>query len=329
MPVLKILGGHTLLELINFAVDKIPEHLLPEKSAEEVPEKLAEMQIDPPHPPVGKAVLERASPEPESPDMPSSTPSEAETETQESSVASSAPEPSKFAFFEKLQVRKTLPMTPSQLRFWFLSHLLEDKTTSNIAFSIKLTGIIRERDLEAAVRAMGARHEALRTCFFMDDNQRPMQGILPESELQLQKRSIASPEEVSHEFAAMKNRVFDIGRGEIMACVLLALSQTENFLVIGYHHINMDGVSLEVFLSDLEKAYNHKMLSEPVFQYSEHASKQLQEIERGELKEEIQYWKTSLANCPPPLPLLPFSSTQSRSALEKYDHNREDYRIDS
>ncbi|KAL8820717.1 MAG: hypothetical protein Q9223_001105 [Gallowayella weberi] len=175
---------------------------------------------------------------------------------------------------------------------------------------------------------MGARHEALRTCFFTDENQRPMQGILSESELQLQKRFIASADQVSQEFENMKNRVCDIGRGEIMACTLLALNQTENFLVIGYHHINMDGISLEVFLADLEKAYNHKKLSVPVLQYSEHSSRQLQELESGKMKEEVQYWKTNLANHPPPLPLLPFSSTRSRGALEKYDHNREDYRFD-
>ena len=64
-------------------------------------------------------------------------------------------------------------------------------------------------------------------------------------------------------------------------------------------------------------------------QYSEHAAKLLQEVESGKLKEEVQYWKTNLANHPPPLPLLPFSSTRSRSVLEKYDHNREDYRIDN
>ncbi|KAL8701231.1 MAG: hypothetical protein Q9224_000596 [Gallowayella concinna] len=323
MPVLKILGGSTLLELINFAVEKIPEHLVPNMSNEDVPEKATGMQIDPPNAPVSKTNLEHESTGSESLELTSSISSDIET-----SVTSSAPESLKSAVFQKTQLQKTLPMTPGQLRFWFLSHLLEDKTTSNIAFSIKLSGIIREGDLKDAVRAMGARHEALRTCFFTDENQRPMQGILAESELRLQKRFIASANEVSQEFEDMKNRVFDIRRGEIMACTLLALNQTENFLVIGYHHINMDGISLEVFLSDLEKAYNHKNLSVPVLQYSEHSSKQLQEIESGKMKEEIEYWKTNLANHPPPLPLLPFSSTRGRSALEKYDHNREDYRFD-
>ena len=324
MPVLKILGGSTVLELVNFAVEKIPDYLVPKLSSQAVPKIVAKMQIEPSDPPTSKTILERESPEPESLDTASATSSDIET-----SVTSSAPESSDSIVLEKPQLLKMLPMTPGQLRFWFLVHLLEDKTTSNIAFSIKLSGVIREGDLEDAVRAMGARHEALRTCFFTDENQKPMQGILSRSELKLQKRCIASADEVSHEFETMKNRVFDIGRGEIMACTLLTLSQTENYLVIGYHHINMDGISLEVFLSDLEKAYNQKKLSEPVHQYSEHAAKLLQEVESGKLKEEVQYWKTNLANHPPPLPLLPFSSTRSRSLLEHYDHHREDYRIDN
>ena len=64
------------------------------------------------------------------------------------------------------------------------------------------------------------------------------------------------PSLVSYEFETMKNHVFDIEHGQIMNVLLLTLNERQNFLVIGYHHINMDGVSLEIFLSDLEMAYN-------------------------------------------------------------------------
>ncbi|KAL8820718.1 MAG: hypothetical protein Q9223_001106 [Gallowayella weberi] len=111
MPVLKILGGSTLLELINFAVEKLPEHLIPNMSTEEIPEKAVEMHIDPPNPPGSNVILEHESPESESLDLASSISSETET-----SVTSSAPESLKSANFKKPQLQRTLPMTPGQLR---------------------------------------------------------------------------------------------------------------------------------------------------------------------------------------------------------------------
>ena len=330
MPVLKILGGATLADLLSFAVEKIPEHLKPNAltGGEAVKVNHGEMRINAPNPPVTESNTMRASSESESSDTASTGPKDVAFEDREHSMTSSPSESIESCSIESPQIiQKVSPMSPGQSRFWFLHHLLEDKTTSNIAFSIELSGYIRERDLEDAVIAMGARHEALRTRFFMDENQKPMQGVLPESQLQLMKKPIIDDSEVSSVFEEMKNHVFDIGRGEMMRVLLLSLSRDRNFLVIGYHHINMDGISLEIFLSDLQKAYNHKELPEKGLQYPEYSSKQRQEIESGMMKQEIQYWKKDLADPPPTLPIMPFSSTRKRSPVEKYDHNREDYRI--
>ena len=332
MPVLKILGGATLADLISFAVEKLPEHLKPNVSTEgEVVQlKTADIRIEPPNPPNTEPSMKRASPNSESSDTVSAGPRDVEFEDQSHSMTSSPPESIDSWSFEKSQVmQKVLPMSPGQSRFWFLKLLLEDKTTSNIAFSVELSGHIRERDFEDAVMTIGARHEALRTCFYMDEDQKPMQGVLPQSTLRLMKKSIADASEAADEFDSMKNHVFDIGRGEIMRVLLLSLNKDQNFLIIGYHHINMDGISLEIFLSDVQKAYNHKSLPKTVLQYPEYSSKQRNEIESGAMKQEIQYWKKELANPPPTLPLLPFATTRSRSSVEKYDHNREDYRIEN
>jgi hybrid polyketide synthase/nonribosomal peptide synthetase ACE1 len=41
-----------------------------------------------------------------------------------------------------------------------------------------------------------------------------------------------------------------------MKIVILSLSNTLHHMIIGYHHINMDGMSLEVLLADLQALYN-------------------------------------------------------------------------
>ncbi|KAL9121258.1 MAG: hypothetical protein Q9187_002183 [Circinaria calcarea] len=329
MPVLKILGGATIVDLLMFAIEKLPAELTPNLGIScSAPPVLLEDE-----PQIGLTAPSTHVPLPEQISSDTTTSSTSEStgeETQELSPASSPPESMKsFLSIPQRNLHKVLPMSPGQSSFWFLRHLLADQTTSNITFSIRLQGSIRLTDLENAVKIVGARHEALRTCFFIDEAQKPMQGVLDTSPLHLETLSIGDASQVSQEFKSMKEYVFDIERGETMRVLLLCLTQAVNFLVIGYHHINMDGASLEVFLSDLEMAYNHRALPQPAYQYGDYSSKLKRELKNGSMKDEMEFWRAELADHPPPLPLLPFSLAKTRASLENYNHNREDSRIDA
>lgn len=122
------------------------------------------------------------------------------------------------------------------------------------------------------------------------------------------------------EFEKLKGHVYDIEHGECMRLIHLSLTPTKSYLLIGSHHIALDGVSLEVFLNVLQRAYNGQTIPEDVFQYSDYSENLRQEISSGSLQNDIDYWKSELAHHPAPLPLLPFSSTKARSPLAEYSH---------
>lgn len=225
---------------------------------------------------------------------------------------------------------KTAPMSLGQSRFWFLRHYLEDQTTFNITFSVKLKGALHVERFESAIQTLGQRHQALRTAFvFQGDQELPVQAILKNSLLQLEKKQIKDAREASQVYEEMKNHVFDIEGGKSMRLVLLALSPTIHFLVVGYHHINMDGASLEVFLADLTKLYNGMRLTPNPYQYPDFSVQQSLDIQRGTMQSDLAYWKTQLADSPAALPLLPFASAKRRTPIRRYDHNRVSRRIDS
>lgn len=329
MPVLKILGGATIADLVTFAQEKLPADMTPG------------MGVIPNVPPVSSEPESQTGSAITAPIETSHEPIGSNTTTfksgsaqgdkdQDSSLFSTPPESVDVVpTFLETTMQKVLPMSPAQSRFWFLRQFLDDKTTTNITFSLKLKGKIRLADFENAITMMGVRHEALRTCFFTNKMQEPMQGVLHKSLLRLERKPIQNAQEVAQEFKLLTDYNFDIERGETMRILLLSLTETVNFLIIAYHHINMDGVSLEVFLSDLEKAYNHKALPEPVLQYSDYSSRQQQELKNGGMKSELKFWMDEMTDVPPPLPLLPFSSSRSRMPLDNYNHNREDLRIDA
>ncbi|KAF2138629.1 uncharacterized protein K452DRAFT_234185 [Aplosporella prunicola CBS 121167] len=335
MPVLRVIGGASIGELLEFAVDKLPPNMVPSlgSTVEEQPAPAVEV-TEPPLPSVDVSSVPIYDSTSSSNVSGLNTPNEDEPAAEETGVSSLS---SSFLLSTKSSmvsltepvIEKRLPMSPGQSTFWFLRQYLEDRTAFNVTFSIEFKGPLLHKDLERAVQTVANRHESLQTCFYADEDQKPMQGIMRTSRLKLEQNNVSSKDDVMRAFEAVKEHDYDIEHGETMRVVLLSLSSTVNFLVIGYHHINMDGVSLEVFLADLEQAYKHQPFTKRPYQYSDFSMLQRREISDGSMKAEVDFWRAEFKDPAPPLPLLPFSATKSRQPLVRYEHNRVDFRVDT
>ena len=318
IPVFKVLSGSSVTELLEYAVENMPARLTPNRNDSSKASGL------------DKPVIVQPTPDSLSSVPNSLTKGSAETsqlgDEQDKAEASSA---TSLNDVSQTSFEKIFPISPGQSRFWFLKHFIEDQTTANSTITVSIKGTIRIDSLESAVRKIAARHEALRTSFFMDEDQKPVQAISEISRLYLEKRVIADESQVAQEFDNLKNHVYDIEHGEYMRLIHLRITPTESYLLIGSHHIIMDGISLEVFLNDLQKAYNGQNLSERVYQYSDYSEKLRQELASGSMQEEINYWKSELANAPSSLPLLPFAAAENRTTLTVYEHTSVSRSIDS
>lgn len=234
---------------------------------------------------------------------------------------------------EEMTFEKTVPMSYAQSHFWFLKHYVEDQSTFNIAVTLEVSGALKQKDLGRAVIAVGQRHEALRTCFFLDKNQQPMQGIMKDSLLRLETMSYSNDAGRHLETQMIKDHTYDIEKGKTMRILLLspappAGNHRPSYLVIGYHHINMDGISFQLLLNDLRQSYSHKPLVGEVLQYPEHASRQRQQYEGGKWRADLDYWRGEFKDHPAVLPLLPVASVRQRKPLTKYEHHKAEYRVD-
>jgi hybrid polyketide synthase / nonribosomal peptide synthetase ACE1 len=349
MPVLKILGGASLGGLLAFALEKLPPTIVPNLGKALDATASAEI-LKAPAP--AQSSWEDSMPVNNESSLPASQNSTSPTplrrlDSSSSSRSSSIDTVSSFDKIESVQswdvvsetelksplvessIVRTLKLSSGQSRFYFLQQYLTDKSTFNITCSISLEGKLRVPDLELAVIRVGDQHTALRTVFFVGADGEPRQGILSKSLLQLEQKAIQSEDEISSEFEKMKGHVFDLEKGELMRIILLSLSPSKHQLIIGYHHINFDGISLEVFLKGIQNAYDGYPLSDKVLQYSDYALRQDQKHESGQLKSELSFWRKKLANLPAPLPLLPLSSKTSRQPLTSYAFHHVDFRLDT
>ncbi|KAL2159579.1 hypothetical protein VTH06DRAFT_2148 [Thermothelomyces fergusii] len=298
---------------------------------QEEPPKPAPAHAPPAAPPVATTTTTTTTKPNASPALPSVPSSASETEaptpTGSSSTASSVADPtesslatpprsqpvslsSSLTMSQSSAVEKVLPMSFGQSRFWVMTQIVQDPTAFNISCDVEIESEVDVRALSRAVEMVGARHEALRTCFFHEDD-KPMQAIMKESPLRLETVN-ASVSDIDRLFQEVHNTVYDLSKGETMRAMLVSTSRTHHHLLVGYHHINMDSSSFVVFVADVIRIYAGQKLSPPRMQYSDFSKYQVEQLSKGGWDSLIAYWSNEFSRLPDPLPILNVSPNTSR-----------------
>ncbi|GJC80299.1 polyketide synthase-nonribosomal peptide synthetase [Colletotrichum liriopes] len=231
------------------------------------------------------------------------------------------------------QVVKSVPISFAQSRFWFLQHLLDKPESAlNITMAIDLRGPLNIQKLERAVSLVGQRHEALRTRFTASKNSEGVvQEVLAGSCLSLEVYEINDISHAEQFYKALAEHKYRLDQGENMRMILLRIIPTSYRLLIGYHHINMDGVSLEVVLRELQLGYEGHYLPpvRDIIQHPDFSKQQRFDYDSGRWAEELDFWRNEFRGQPPPvLPLLPLAKTQSRVPLTSYSTTTTNFYLD-
>ncbi|KAK9778927.1 putative Beta-ketoacyl synthase domain-containing protein [Seiridium cardinale] len=223
------------------------------------------------------------------------------------------------------------PLCYGQAMFWFTKTFLDDPTTLNHAALCRITGPLRIDDLSRAVWAVANRHESLRTCFIQDEDGEPLQGIMEESLMELHVEEVRTEADAWAALDQMMAHVYDLERGNLMNAKLLRLADdpTTNFLLVGSHHINFDGFSSTILVRHYQLAYAGVPLPWDILQYPDLGRQQARDLKEGKWNDKMSFWKQKFNRLPPALPLLPMARVVSRGALEKYEHHRRDIRLDA
>ena len=296
---LKILKGVALQELISQAVDTTPRELTPQLLPND--QAIAMSNED----------VKESSPSSDigSVDTPPSSASSVNTDREITTKPSQE-------FDAQYSMIKSGQLSFSQSMFMFVHELLDDKTTLNNSVLLHLQGQIQVAELARAVRLVGERHEALRTCIFSREGELA-QGVVEKSLLTLEHKRIKNKEELFHEYEAIKRFIFDLCQGSSMRIVLLSYSPGDHYLIICLHHAMYDRASVDVLMGDIEQAYNGIKFTSSPLQHLEHSIKQREQYANGEWKQAIEFWRCKLATIPEVLPLTR-SRTHKRRPLERY-----------
>ncbi|KAI0388542.1 hypothetical protein F5Y17DRAFT_463603 [Xylariaceae sp. FL0594] len=212
---------------------------------------------------------------------------------------------------------RVVPLSFAQSGFWFFDSLVADSSVFNVITVLKLEGSVEVTRLQNAVLLIGYRHQALRTAIFTAEASKGhFQGVMPNSPLCLEVEGLASQQQVDDAVEEMRSHRFDLQRGNSVRLKILSLSDKRHFLILGYHHIVMDGVGHGIFLSHLERAYSDPrgdlQTDPPMLQYPDFTVRQRDAYERGLWHQQIKYWQHQFADNPRPLSLLGMAKSRIR-----------------
>ncbi len=142
-----------------------------------------------------------------------------------------------------------LLLSHAQERMWFLQQLHPESTAYNVPTAFELQGPLAVEALEQALHLLVERHHALRLVVGAHDGE-PSPALLDVP-------STSSPSR-THSDQGLRSeatRSFDLARGPLFRFTLFRISPERHVLLLAFHHIVVDGLSLEVLLRELSDAY--------------------------------------------------------------------------
>jgi amino acid adenylation domain-containing protein len=201
------------------------------------------------------------------------------------------------------------PLSYSQRRLWFINELQGSSAEYNMPEALRLRGRLDVEALRRAVQTVVDRHESLRT-HFAEERGEPVQIIAPSLTLEIPIKDLSGLSEAEQQqqvMASVNNEwcePFDLAHGPVLRFKLLKLTEEDHILLRTFHHIVSDGWSLGVFMRefrDLYEAYSQgreNPLPDLPLQFADFALWQMHEASEGLLDEDLQFWKTHLAEIP-------------------------------
>ncbi|MET7707310.1 amino acid adenylation domain-containing protein [Micromonospora sp. NPDC005413] len=147
------------------------------------------------------------------------------------------------------------PLTPAQHRLWFLQELDPQDTSYLISVLVEVTGVRSVERLTDALRALVARHAALRTAFVVDADGHPVQRVAREPDLTVSVVGLAPGEDPARRArdvaAADATRPVPLDRPGALRAHVVHRDGTPLVLALTLHHIVFDGWSLGLLVRDL------------------------------------------------------------------------------
>ncbi|MGQ3127888.1 SDR family NAD(P)-dependent oxidoreductase [Variovorax sp.] len=208
-----------------------------------------------------------------------------------------------------------LPLSPMQRRLWLVDRLtdagnLTGRAAYNMSAGLALHGALDVERLRAAIDAIAARHEVLRTVFAEDEEGEPAALIRAGQRLDIPLVEIAEADPAVRArryaalFDALVRQPFVLAEGPLLKATVVRLGEREHVLVLVVHHIVFDGWSIAVFARELGEFYQRALRGQPLalaplpVQYVDYAAWYGRALASPAFAPKAEFWRAYLRDAP-------------------------------
>ncbi|MER6449214.1 condensation domain-containing protein [Streptomyces venezuelae] len=213
-----------------------------------------------------------------------------------------------------------VPLSRAQRRMWLMERLGGAGDSYHVPFATRVRGPFDAAAFAAALTQLVARHDILRTRY-TEHGGEPHQEVLPTPRTVPVHVVDAGVQDAPELLRRETARPFDLASGDAVRALVLRHGPQDHTLLLTFHHIAVDGASLETVAAELADLYIEavdgapRRTLAPAPQYADHARREHDALPGFEA--ELNRWSELLADAAPPhlpRPATPSPHTAGRPA---------------
>ncbi|MCV9927835.1 amino acid adenylation domain-containing protein [Flavobacterium sp. LS1R49] len=227
-------------------------------------------------------------------------------------------------------------VTASQQRFWVLSQFEDTSLAYNMPVVLKLKGELEISKFEESFLFLINRHEALRTCFKLNEAGQLSQFITSMDDLDFSLNyvdlSLSTEKEVAVEsYLAKENSIaFNLEKAPLIRVSLIKTGDEDYVFFMTMHHIIGDGWSSELLVKEMVTIYNSLIQAKEVdlpelsIQYKDYAGWLNEELQQEHYKTSEVYWLNQFSGS---LPVIELPGFNKRPVVKTYNGDSVNYQF--
>ena len=162
-------------------------------------------------------------------------------------------------------------------------------------------GFVNADAFAAAWNSVVARHDALRASFHWKQTEKPFQVIHSKVAVPIEIKDLRNTRDQETQTAALlaadRERGFDIQRAPLLRVLLIRLSSTSYQMLFSFHHLILDGWSLQHVFREFSAAYEALCLNKPAppseaRPYADY----IRWLQKQDLDAAREYWREALSS---------------------------------